>query len=271
MFARLAVVCVIGTIAVILSVCSGHTTSDECDPGDWSSCESQCGPGTMRCLPGGFWDICQPDRAPDCVPGEYGSCSFDDSSPPGLWICSDDCRVGPCIALCMPGDSFECEAQCGRGQMYCQDDGTWGECEEYIIPSCRPGDIERCEGGSGHRRCSDSCRWDTCDDSSCAPGEVADCGSCALQVCLSEGSWGECAGAPRSSCSPDEVEACDAPCGPGERRCTDECEWTECWEVTPVECHPGDEKICPDTLYCGYALRICNEFCEFNGCFEVGD
>jgi hypothetical protein len=155
--------------------------------------------------------------------------------------------------------------------MTCTDDGSWGSCREYLIPACRPGDVERCDDGESHRRCSDACRWGPCDDSPCVPGEEADCGLCASQVCLADGTWGECTADPSARCSPDEVEACEAPCGPGQRLCSDQCAWGECMEIDPVACHPGDRQICPTTLYCGLAFRICNERCEWTDCIETGD
>lgn len=253
--------------------CSGFTASDECEPGEESACESQCGPGTMHCQPDGSWGICQPETAPECLPGDYGECSIAEDAPPGLWFCSDDCHVGPCMNLCEPEDVFECEAQCGPGQRHCDNEGQWGACQEYVLPPCRPGGVEQCPtGGEGHRRCNDSCQWGVCDDGApCTPGEVSTCGTCASQVCQTDGTWGPCEADEGASCSPGETEACEAPCGAGERVCSASCEWTECWETEPTSCHPGDRQICPTTLYCGIAFRVCNPTCAWTDCIEIGD
>ena len=262
---------IVAFIAVVLANCSGFQATEECDPGDSRACETQCGPGTQRCESGGTWGICQPDEEPECTPGEYGSCDLEAEAPPGLWFCSDDCRIGPCLPLCLPGETWECEAQCGPGEMRCQDDGSWGLCLEYIIPSCRLGDIERCPDDEGHRRCTEECYFGPCDDGPCSSGEVAECGICASQVCLADETWSECTAYSSAVCSPGEVEDCEAPCGPGQRTCTDICEWTECLEIDSVSCHPGDRQLCPTTLYCGLAFRICNVACEWSDCIETGD
>jgi len=271
MFRMRAVGWMLSTVPAVLAACSGFTESHECDPGESSSCEAACGPGTTHCLPGGTWDVCQPDRDPECLPGDYDSCALEEGAPPGLWFCSDNCEPGPCLDLCMPGETFECEAECGPGQRRCQDDGTWGECLEYVIPECRLGDVERCSGGDGHRRCSEDCYWGPCEDGPCTSGEVSECGVCASQVCLTDGTWTECTADPSSTCSPDEVEDCEAPCGPGRRTCSDRCEWSECLEIATVACHPGDRQLCPTTLYCGIAFRVCNQSCVWTDCLETGD
>lgn len=259
------------TIPAVAAACSGFTESEECEPGESSTCESPCGPGTRRCLPDGSWDVCQPEQDPECLPGDYEGCSLGDGVPPGMWFCSDDCRPGPCLSLCMPGDTFECQAECGPGLMRCLDDGTWGECVEYAIPECRNGDIERCAEGGGHRRCSETCTWGACEDGPCTSGEVSECGICATQVCLGDGNWTECAADPGARCAPGEVEDCEAPCGPGRRTCTDACDWTPCMETAAVPCHPGDRQVCPTTLYCGVAFRVCRSSCTWTDCLETGD
>lgn len=271
MAARLAVITMLCTIPILLAVCSGFTADDECEPGEASVCESQCGPGTMHCLSDGSWGLCQPDTEPDCLPGDYGACELAEDAPPGLWFCSDDCREGPCTNLCIPGETYECEAQCGPGQTRCDDEGSWSECREYVLPPCRPGDVERCPDGVSYRRCGDDCWWGECEEGPCNPGEIARCGVCASQVCLANGTFTDCAGDAWAVCSPDQVEACEAPCGPGERRCTDRCEWTPCMELEPVPCHPGDRQVCPTTLYCGVAFRVCTLACDWGICLETGD
>lgn len=273
MYARFAALCAICTIPAILVVCSGFTSSDECEPGEASVCETQCGTGTMRCQPDGTWSICTPDDEPECAPGDYGECSFTDELPPGLWFCSDGCRIGPCMQLCIPGETFPCDAQCGPGQQRCLNEGDWSECREFVLPPCRPGEVARCdEESDGHRRCDETCGWGPCDGGApCNAGEVADCGHCASQVCQADETWSTCQADPWATCSPGDTETCEAPCGPGQRTCNDSCEWTDCMEFDAVECHPGDRQVCPTTLYCGIAFRVCNSICEWSQCIETGD
>lgn len=257
---------------VALAACSGFTGPDECRAGESAPCESPCGPGTITCQRDGTWGACEIPGSVECMPGEYGTCPGREGEPPGLWLCSDTCRVGPCLALCIPGEVFrDCQAGCGPGTSTCQDDGSWGPCMEYVIPECRPGDIAACPDESGHRRCDDRCIWDDCHDGPCAPGEISRCGSCASQVCLTDGSWSACAADDTAVCSPGEVEACEAPCGPGQRLCDEHCTWTPCMELVDVECHPGQRQMCPTTLYCGLAYRLCSNSCRWMDCIETGD
>lgn len=272
MLARLVCFPSMVLVMVALARCSGFTASDECEPGETSTCDTQCGPGTRTCQGDGTWGVCEMTGEPECLPGEYGSCELLPEAPPGLWFCSDDCRRGPCRDLCMPGETFECEAECGPGVRTCTDEGSWGPCREYVLPLCRPGEIVRCADGEGHRRCNEGCTYDPCDAGApCTPGEVSDCGRCASQVCRDDGTWSECSADIWAVCSPDQVEACEAPCGPGQRVCTDACEWTPCEELEPVPCHPGNRQICPTTLYCGLAFRVCRSDCTWGECLEVGD
>lgn len=262
----------LGLLGALALSCSGFTSHDECRPGESAPCESQCGDGLMTCQADGTWGVCEIAGEHECLPGDYGSCELFPGAPPGLWFCSDTCGIGPCMALCIPGEVFEsCEAECGLGRATCQDDGTWGPCTEYVIPECRPGEIETCPGSEDHRRCADSCNWGDCEDGPCSPGEVARCGRCASQVCLADGSWSACAADETAVCAPGETEACAAPCGPGERTCDDRCTWSECNEIVPVECHPGQRQMCPTTLYCGLAYRLCSSGCEWMDCIETGD
>lgn len=272
MVSRVTVVLTMLLALAVVTRCSGFTSTEECDPGETSPCDIVCGPGSMTCDADGNWGECLLDREPTCMPGDYGSCEVAPDAPPGLWFCSDDCREGPCRNLCLPGETFECEAECGPGVSRCQNDGTWGACGEYVLPFCRPGDIERCEDGIGHRRCDEECEFGPCDGGApCTAGEVSDCGACASQVCLADSTWSDCTADVWAVCSPDEVEDCEAPCGPGTRRCTDSCTWSSCMEIETVECHPGDRQMCPTTLYCGTAFRVCNFACVWGHCIEVGD
>jgi hypothetical protein len=256
----------------VLTGCSGFTAADECAPGDTSTCTTVCGPGTMECLADGTWGECSMGREPECMPGDFGSCELAPDAPPGLWFCSDDCRQGPCRDLCLPGETHECQAQCGPGVSRCQNDGSWGECLEYVLPFCRPGDVERCPDGVSHRRCDDQCQFGPCDEGApCTPGEVSECGVCASQVCQADSTWSACSPDIWATCAPDTIEECEAPCGPGRRACTDECVWTPCTEIDPVACHPGDRQMCPTTLYCGIAHRVCNAACEWGDCIETGE
>ncbi len=268
---RLAFVSVLCVIPTVLLACSGFTASDECEPGEQRSCQSLCGPGQERCQPEGQWGVCQPDSEPECLPGDYGECIIGEEDPPGLWLCSDRCEIGPCMALCIPGETFACSAQCGPGQRRCLNDGNWGECRESVLPQCRPGSVERCPDGASHQRCGEDCWWSVCDDGPCTPGEIADCGACASQVCLADRTWSDCTADVSAACSPDAIEDCEAPCGPGRRNCTDSCEWTDCMEIEHVPCHPGDRQICPTTLYCGVAYRVCAPDCDWGVCLETGD
>lgn len=254
-----------------LVACSGFTTYEECQPGESASCEALCGPGTMHC-DGGSWGACQPNEDPVCLPGEYGTCELAPGQPPGLWMCSDTCVVGPCIELCNPGDEFECEGICGiRGRQTCQDDGSWGGCVEYVNPVCRPSDVEVCEGddGPGHRRCDDECDWGECDGSlECFPGESANCGQCASQSCGDDGVWQECEPYASTACVPGNTRECRGACGTGTQFCSEWCEWSECFN--DGACMPGQRQICATALYCGIAYRFCGPNCNWLPCVEVG-
>jgi len=269
---RLALLRLLAPLLVLAASCSGFTSPDECRSGETAPCESPCGPGAMTCQADGTWGACEITGEVECLPAEYGRCDLLPGAPPGLWFCSATCHVGPCMALCPPGDVYEdCEAGCGLGTATCQDDGSWGECREYVIPDCRPGDIATCTDGSGHRRCDGECHWGECNDAPCAAGELSRCGRCASQVCLTDGTWTACAADETAVCAPGETDACEAPCGPGERICDDRCTWSDCLEIETVECHPGQRQMCATTLYCGLAYRLCSNGCEWMDCIETGD
>lgn len=253
-----------------LTACSGFTEYLECLDGETSPCETVCGPGTMTCV-GDSWGECYQDEMPACMPGESGTCELTPGQPPGLWLCSDTCQVGPCINFCLPGDTFECDAGCGRGQATCLDDGTWSECIEYIIPDCGPGDVQLCRGddGVGYQRCTDECVYGPCEVSmTCFPGEVVECATCAAQECSDDGIWEECLPHPGRMCAPGESQDCIGPCGEGFQTCNDLCEWTECSSLGM--CTPGQRQVCP-AGYCGIAYRICGPNCVWTPCIEVGD
>jgi len=255
---------------VCLVACSGFTAVDECRDGETAPCETVCGPGIMACEDGS-WGACREEVAPACLPGGYGTCELSPDAPPGLWLCSDDCRIGPCLAMCFPGERFDCDAECGPGQARCQDDGTWRECREFIIPDCHLGDIERCEGGGvGHRRCTEECLFGPCDEESpCFEGEVAVCDLCSAQQCLADGTWGPCVRDEHAVCAPGETRECDGPCGGGVHFCADACTWSECVDFSG-SCTPGQRQMCPGSLYCGIAFRICGPSCTWMDCIEVG-
>ncbi len=262
----------VGALTFANMACSGFTAVGECRPGETAPCESECGPGTMECDSEGHWGLCAPPSDAECLPGDYGNCSFRPEDPPGMWFCDDTCRPGPCMALCIPGETFECDGECGPGIATCQDDGSWGTCLEFVIPECRPGEIERCPGDTSHRRCGDRCLFAPCDERTpCEESEISSCGSCASETCLPNGTWGACTADSSAVCTPRESEACEAPCGPGNRSCDERCGWTPCHEIEEVECHPGDRKMCPTTLYCGFAFQICGNSCEWMDCIETGD
>ncbi len=254
---------------VCLVACSGFTTHQECEDGATSPCETRCGPGTMTCADGS-WGACQIDRTPECLPGDFESCELAADRPPGLRFCSDICEMGPCIPLCNPGDTTECDGQCGPGRMTCDNDGNWGECREFILPHCRPGEVEICNGddGPGHWRCNDDCEFGPCDGSlECFPDDIASCGQCASQACEGDGEWGECQPFDGISCAPGDSRECQGPCGPGMQYCSGRCEWSNCFSVG--DCIPGQRQVCPGFLYCGLAYRICGPSCYWLDCIEA--
>jgi hypothetical protein len=259
----------VAAAALWLAACSGFAEYTECRDGDVQSCSTACGPGTQTCTDGA-WSTCQLDATPACQPGESGTCTLTPDEPPGMWFCSDTCEVGPCVPICTPGTTTECTANCGPGQTTCQDDGTWGECVEYVVPTCRPNEVSICNGpdGAGYWRCTDECEWGPCDASlACYPGEVAACGVCASQECDGEGSWGTCTPRAGAACSPGESQECPAPCGAGFQICGSNCQWSDC--IGFGGCTPGQRQVCPGS-YCGVAYRFCGPDCTWTECIEAG-
>lgn len=202
-----------------------------CVPGETEVCDSPCGPGLRTCDDDGSWTSCVPTGEADCLPGESGVCETSEDGLPGLWTCTEECRVGPCEPTCEPGERLECEGECGPGARRCDDDGTWTQCVEYLAPSCRPGEIETCPEG-GLRRCDDSCSFGPCEEESeCTPGEEAACVGCGVRRCLPDGTWSIC----EAECIPGDEELCDEDypgyCGLMKRTCTHLCTWSECTEM----------------------------------------
>lgn len=266
---RSSVLLMVGAVA-LLTACSGFTEHHECEDGATAPCETRCGLGTMTCIDGS-WGDCRLDGTPECLPGDFETCELGGSRPPGLRFCSDICEMGPCIPLCVPGDTSECEGQCGPGQMTCDDEGNWSECREFVLPHCRPGEVEVCMGddGPGHWRCNDDCEFGPCDGSlECFPDETASCGQCASQECDDGGDWGECIPFLATACAPGESRDCPGPCGPGVQFCSSRCEWSTC--LSGGDCNPGQRQICPGSLYCGEAFRICGPSCTWLECIEAG-
>lgn len=260
---------VVGTAAWLMA-CSGFTERDECRGDETAPCETRCGPGTMACTDGS-WGECLVDVMPECMPGDLETCSLGTDLPPGLRMCSDVCRMGPCIQLCEPGDIYECDGPCGPGRRTCDHDGEWGECVEYINPECWPGEVELCrtETGAGHSRCTDECVFGPCDESlDCLPGERASCGQCASQECGADGTWDECTPFLRIACVPGDSRECPGACGQGNQFCNSQCEWSDCF--TAGACIPGQRQICPGSLYCGFAYQVCGPSCTWLDCIETG-
>jgi hypothetical protein len=256
--------------ALCLAACSGFAEFTECTDGETAPCESPCGQGTMTCE-AGTWSACQLVEAPECQLGESGTCMVAPDEPPGLWFCSDTCEIGPCIRLCNPGDTVECDAACGPGQVVCQDDGTWSDCLEYVIPTCRLGDVEICRTpeGAGYWRCTEECEFGPCDSSlACFPGETVQCDRCAAQECQADGTWGECVPHASVACSPGETQVCQGPCGPGTQICSDSCQWSDCLGMGGG-CIPGQRQVCPSS-YCGVSFRVCGPGCVWTDCIEAG-